>query len=184
MISILDFLDAITLRDFVMVYAALVSTVIAVVQIRNANSDRPCLRVRLLHRNADKLGYAVAEIANKGRKPVSIFPPELEVVEFGKHGDRAYYRMADGIEENNNWVRLDEYGPQPEPFELKELQREFFRFQVTPGDALLRVKIVDRIGDVRATKRFVTSLPVRLYAYGKLAVRWARGRMRVRGSAA
>ena len=157
-------LSRLEVRDWVAIYAAVLSTVTATVQVINARRDRPRLRVKIwrdspkVRDGAKKYNFVVVKIANVGSKPVPIFRPQLQVAQHGTAISRIYYDSPNEEYDDYHydWAEIEQQEPE-QPFELKETEAQFYRFTVSTSAKVLALRIVDRAGVVRFRRRMFLS---------------------------
>jgi len=121
----------IEIKDWVAVYAALLSTLTATVQIINARRDRPRLRVKVsteiaTGRDASKnLKHTIVRLANIGTRPLMIYRPTLELAQHTSSVSRIFYASpSDEYDDGRyDWAEI-EPGPD-EPLNSKKPVRSY-----------------------------------------------------------
>jgi hypothetical protein len=153
--AIIDFLREMGAKDWVAVYAAVISTITGVVQIRKTWRDRPRLRVEAWYeaengRKVNRGPFFCVRVANVGDRDVPIFPPRIEITQQNDAVSRILSISPADVAGDRRWEPLDDYAP--EPFDLKATAAEAYRFAVDTS-RVLAVRIVDRAGVVRFRRR-------------------------------
>lgn len=148
-------------RDWTAIYAALLSTATATVQVVHAIRDRSRLRLRLSFPSKAVTDdpefdpsndqHVVVEVANVGPRTVTVYPPVLEVVPCA--GPRIRNAWAhETLEDDFHWTIIEDYNDVLQLLDLKESRRVLYRFTIREGDHVVRATVSDGAGRVRAQK--------------------------------
>lgn len=155
--AIMDSLREMGAKDWVAVYAAVISTVTGVVQIRKTWRDRPRLHVQTWYeaengRKVNRGRFFCVRVANVGDRDVPIFPPRIEITQQNDTVSRILSTSPTDVAVDVRWEPLDDYAPEP-PLDLKATAAETYRFAVADISRVLAVRIMDRAGVVRFRRR-------------------------------
>jgi hypothetical protein len=144
---------------WVAIYAAFLSTITGLVQIRDARRSRTNIRLKLWweepsSREIAIVKHLVVRVSNTGERPLPIFRPQLELTNYATDPPRRVQRSpSDEYDDLRfEWIPLDDPGPE-EPFELKATQTHTYRFTFGPSWRILAVQVVDRAHETRYRRR-------------------------------
>jgi hypothetical protein len=164
-------------NNWLTIYAALLSTVVAIVQIGNFLRDRSKLRIQTWWDSNDRPGaedrHFIIQIINDGRRSAHITPPQIEVTQQRSNLSRISYHSPEEVGTDYNWLPLEHYEPY-DAIELTETSSRLYRYEINSTDRILRIRVHDRVGRVRLNRRFFWSPVHRMVFYIKHAL-WHAG---------
>jgi hypothetical protein len=166
-------------KDWVAIYAAVLSTITATVQVTNLLRDRARLRLRTWWDSNDRpdaeYRHFIVSIANHGRRALRIVPPTVEIAQHRATLSRIYFRSPDEIAGDTDWYPLENMEPY-EARELGETDAQAYRYEVHRNDKVLSVQVSDRAGLRRGRHRFFWSPVHRLVFYMRHGLWWLKKR--------
>jgi len=154
-------------KDWVAIYAAVLSTITATGQITNLLRDRARLRLKTWWDSNDRpdaeYRHFIVSIANHGRRALAIVPPKVELAQHRATLSRIYFYSPDEIAGDTHWYPLENLEPY-EARELGETDAQVYRYEVHRTDKVLSVQLSDRTGLRRRRRRFFWS-PVHRFVF-------------------
>lgn len=158
MAEIADFLAKMETKDWIALYAAILSTATASVQIANARRDRPRLKVKLTYvKNrppaSTEWKHVTVRLANTGNRPIPIYRPQLELARVHEH-PAIYFASpnAEYDDYHHEWVELRNDGHE-EPFDFAETNVLVYQFTMRSSTSVLSLRVLDRADVVRYRRR-------------------------------
>jgi len=156
-------------KDWLAIYAAVLSTVTACVQLTNLLRDRARLRLRTWWDSNDRTDaeyrHFIVSVANHGRRASPIVPPLVEIAQHRATLSRIYFHSPDEVAGDEvQWYPLENLEPY-EARELKETDAQVYRYEVNRNDKVLSVQVSDRTGLRRGRRRFFWSPVHRVVFY-------------------
>jgi hypothetical protein len=153
-------LPGLGLKDWLAIYAAVLSSITAVFQIVKARSDGPRVRIKVFReKSGDGLRrFIQVRVANVGNRAIVLQHPELEVAHQSNQRSRIGFIEPDDIYDDSGgaWEPVDAFGPVT-LFQLNETHAEIFRWRPSATSVPLSIRVLDRAGVTRIRHHFLSS---------------------------
>jgi hypothetical protein len=153
-------LTGLGLKDWLAIYAAILSSITAVFQVVKARSDGPRVRIKVFReKSSDGLRrFIQVRVANVGSRAIVLQHPELEVAQQSNQRSRIGFIEPDDIYDDSGgeWEPVDASGPVT-LFQLNETHAETFRWRPSSASVPLSIRVLDRAGGTRIRHHFLVS---------------------------